>query len=186
METLKKILVIAGILAFVVLGWICGTFLPLRCLKPAENGQEVRDTTWLHDTTYIDNPVPVEVTPKGYELVPIGTIDRITGQILALEDSLEKKPKIVKKDSLIYIDVPMERKVYEDSTYRAVVSGFHPSLDSLRIYQTTQCITITRNAPLKRWSIGPQVGVGIVGNKDNPIQMGYYLGIGIQYSIISF
>lgn len=183
METLKKILVFAGILAFVVLGWICGTFLPLRCLKPAENGQEVRDTTWLHDTTYIDNPVPVEVTPKGYELVPIGTIDRITGQILALEDSLEKKPKIVKKDSLIYIDVPMETRHYGDSTYDAWVSGYKPSLDSLRIYTTSMQIDITKPpAPPKRFGIGIQAGLGVQYDAiHKQFGAGPYLGVGFDW-----
>ncbi len=181
---MKRFLEIVGILAIIALGWILGTFWPVKCLKPAENGQEVRDTTWLHDTTYVDNPVPVEVTPEGYELVPIGTIDRITGQILALEDSLEKKPKIVKKDSLIYIDMPMERRVYEDSTYRAVVSGYKPSLDSLRIYTTSMQIDVTKPpVPPKRITFGVQVGIGAqYGLVRKQFDIGPYVGVGVQYN----
>jgi len=179
---MKRFLEITGILALLALGWILGTFYPIRPLQRLAGWQEQRDTTYLYDTTFVDKPVPVEVTPKGYELVPIGTIDRITGQILALEDSLEKKPKIVKKDSLIYIDVPMERKVYEDSTYRAVVSGFHPSLDSLRIYQTTQIITVTKTTPMKRFSFGIQGGLGIQYDMlHKQFGAGPYLGAGFEW-----
>lgn len=33
--------------------------------------------------------------------------------------------------------LPREAKVYQDSTYRAVVSGYRPSLDTISIYQRT-------------------------------------------------
>ena len=45
---------------------------------------------------------------------------------------------IVRYDTLrvhdtIAVPVPIERRVYADSNYRAVVSGWHPSLDSISV-----------------------------------------------------
>ena len=134
------------------------------------------------DTVYIDNPVEIEVTPKGYELVPVGTMERVSGQIRALEDSLEKKPRIVKKDSLIYIEVPMEQKHYVDSTYDAWVSGYKPSLDSLKLYNTKVFIQVPTKEKPKRWGIGPQIGVGISPKG----AAAPYVGVGISYNLIVF
>lgn len=183
---MKRFFEIAGILALVALGWILGTFYPVKSLQRLAGWQERRDTTYFHDTTFVDKPVPVEVTPLGYELIPIGTMDRIAGQIQALEDSLEKKPRIVKKDSLIYIEVPMEQKHFTDSTtYDAWVSGYKPRLDSLRIFSASMQIDVTNTpptAPRKRFGFGIQGGMGIQYDMtDKQFGVGPYLGIGIDW-----
>lgn len=65
--------------------------------------------------------------------------------------------------------VPITRKVYQTSDYRAVVSGFKPSLDSMEVYRDTRITTntITQQLPAKKkWlalTVGPSVGVGING-----------------------
>jgi hypothetical protein len=173
----KTLAYLAVVLVF-VLGALAGAWL--RGLRPGQPAQPVKpDTVYVDTTIYVDKPVPVEVTPKGYELVPVGTIDRINKQVLALEDSLDKKPKIVVKDSLIYIDVPMEQKHYGDSTYDAWVSGYRPALDSLRIHQRTAIIKdpVSKTATkTKHWSVtvGPQVGYGFTPKGWQP-----YAGVGI-------
>lgn len=175
---MQKTLAYLAIVLVFVLGALAGAWL--RGLRPGQPAQPVKpDTVYVDTTIYVDRPVPVEVTPKGYELVPVGTIDRVNKKIVALEDSLGKKPKIVVKDSLIYIDVPMEQKHYGDSTYDAWVSGYHPALDSLRIHQRTAIIkvpvykTVTKT---KHWSvtIGPQAGYGFTPKGWQP-----YAGVGI-------
>lgn len=140
----------------------------LRGRRPARVPDPIvkTDTIYLRDTIRIDRPVPRIVRIVDTMLIPV--IDTVHT-----------------RDS-IFISIPREEKVYEDSTYRAVVSGFKPSLDSISIYRTTEIVTITKAAPIKRWHIGPEIGVGIVGNKDKPLQLGYYVGVGIQYSIFSF
>ena len=103
---MQKTLAYLAIVLVFVLGALAGAWL--RGLRPGQPAQPVKpDTVYVDTTIYVDRPVPVEVTPKGYELVPVGTIDRVSQKIQALEDSLDKKPKIVVKDSLIYIDIPM-------------------------------------------------------------------------------
>jgi len=163
---MEKTLLRISLAVTLVLGAAIGYWL--RGLRPAgeKEPQIQTDTLWKHDTIRIDRPVPRIVRIVDTMLIPV--IDTV-----------------YTRDS-IFISIPREEKVYEDSTYRAVVSGFKPSLDSISIYRTTEIVTITKAAPIKRWHIGPEIGVGIVGNKDKPLQLGYYVGVGIQYSIFSF
>ena len=177
---MQKTLAYLAIVLVFILGVISGCHL--RSLRPIRPDVPAKpDTVYVDTTIYVDRPVPVSTVPKGYELVPIGTIDRITHQIHTLEDSLERKPKIVYRDSVAYIDVPIEQKHYGDSTYDAWVSGYHPTLDSLRLHQRTAIVGIP--VPVKkRWGIGAQVGVGL-SPKGTAVP---YVGIGVSYNLISF
>ncbi len=179
---MKQLLEITGVLAIIIVGWICGTLLPIKPLLREGNGQESRDTVYLRDTVYEDQPVPIEVTPKGYDLVPAGTMDRIAAQINALEDSLDSKPRVIVKDSLVYVEVPMEQKHYGDSTYDAWVSGYRPTLDSLRLYQTTKVVTVTKTLPPRRFSFGFQGGFGVQYDMAHKqFGAGPYLGAGFEW-----
>ena len=61
--------------------------------------------------------------------------------------------------------VPISRKVYEGEDYRAVVSGFRASLDTLDIFRKTQTVTNTVVQRVevpgkpKRWGIGVSAGI---------------------------
>lgn len=67
------------------------------------------------------------------------------------------------------VEIPITRKTYTTPEYRAVVSGFRPSLDSIEVYRDTRITThtITKVLPApKKWlalTVGPQVGVGTNG-----------------------
>lgn len=182
---MQKTLAYLAIVLVFVLGALAGAWL--RGLRPGQPAQPVKpDTVYVDSLIYVDKPVPVEVTPKGYELVPIGTIDRINKQVLALEDSLEKKPRIVVKDSLIYIDVPMEQKHYGDSTYDAWVSGYHPALDSLRLHQRTAIVEVpVYKTVRKRWGIGVQAGVTYQFGQEQGRVLPY-VGVGLSYNLFVF
>lgn len=77
--------------------------------------------------------------------------------------------------------VMREQAYYEDSLYRAWVSGYRPKLDSIEvypkiIYQTvTNDIYHTINPKKKRWGLGLQVGYGYPG--------GFYMGVGVSYNL---
>ena len=69
------------------------------------------------------------------------------------------------------IQLPREYMVYKDSSYRAVVSGVQPRLDSMEIYQKTVTNTITKTITEKKKphfsiSIGP--GISWDGKKVKP------------------
>ena len=85
----------------------------------------------------------------------------------------------------IAVPVPIERRVYADSNYRAVVSGWHPSLDSISVYPETRVITIERERVEKersRWGLGIQAGAGLSANGAAVP----YVGVGVQYNLFSW
>ena len=73
--------------------------------------------------------------------------------------------------------IPITQRVYEDSTrYRAVVEGYDPRLISLEIYPQP-----TKPPEVKRWHIGPSVGLGWNGRSLAP-----FAGVTVTYSLWSF
>ena len=73
--------------------------------------------------------------------------------------------------------IPITQRVYEDSTrYRAVVEGYEPRHISLEIYPQP-----TKPPTVKRWHIGPSVGLGWNGRNLAP-----FAGVTVTYSLISF
>ena len=83
-----------------------------------------------------------------------------------------------------YLKLPREQKVYSDSTYRAVISGYKPNLDSMEVYQRTNTITQTEYIQPKKCSIGigPSVGLGYVAPFGKDAGIGMYAGIGVSFS----
>lgn len=77
------------------------------------------------------------------------------------------------------VQIPIESKTYQDSTYRAVVSGYRASLDTIQVYPIHTITTIT-NIKQKRFNIGIQAGVGYgCFNKKPDI----YWGFGVSYRL---
>jgi len=79
--------------------------------------------------------------------------------------------------------VMREQAYYEDSLYRAWVSGYRPRLDSLQVFPRMVYQTVTNDVyhPVivkpkkKRWGIGLQAGYGYPG--------GFYVGAGVSYDL---
>ena len=88
----------------------------------------------------------------------------------------------LKTQDSVTVQIPITQRVYETDRYRAVVSGYQPSLDDLLIYQPTQVVRI-KDKP-KRWGIGVQVGYGITVGKQP--QFSPYIGIGVSYNLFTF
>lgn len=104
---------------------------------------ERTDTTFVYDTIVRDSLVPIEV--ERWKTVT---------EYLPVHDTT------IVRDSVL-VDIPIERRVYqEDSVYYAVVTGYHPSLDTLKVYRETVTIETTRNVtsykPYK-WAVSPFV-----------------------------
>ena len=79
------------------------------------------------------------------------------------------------------VTIPITQKIYETDLYKAYISGYRPSLDSLLIFQQTQIIHIKDNPKSKRWGIGIQAGCGFGKNG-----FGSYFGIDISYNLFQF
>ena len=54
---------------------------------------------------------------------------------------------ILTRTDSILVYLPFERKVYEDSTYRAVISGYQPVLEEIDVYRKETIITKEKSAP---------------------------------------
>lgn len=149
--------------AVLCIGFLAGWFsrVPAR----VEDFIEKVDTLVVRDTIMRDRPVFVD-----RYLVRTDTVK------LALHDTT------LRVDSVL-VDVPIERRIYkEDSLYRAVVSGYRPSLDSLLVYRTTTEITKFVPVPVKkRLGVGIQAGYGFSRQGISP-----YVGVGISYNLINF
>lgn len=80
--------------------------------------------------------------------------------------------------------VQREQAYYEDSLYRAWVSGYRPRLDSLTVFPRTVYQTVTNDIyhtikpRKKRWGLGLQAGYGYPG--------GAYVGVGVSYDIFQW
>lgn len=77
--------------------------------------------------------------------------------------------------------VHREQAYYEDSLYRAWVSGYRPRLDSLMVFPRTVYQTVTNDIyhtivpKMKRWGIGLQAGYGY--------PTGWYVGAGVTFNL---
>lgn len=167
---------ISGCLATitVILGIV---FFYHSCQKNnVENSSEKTNET-VYDTIpiFIGMPIPKDSVVIRYKTVKVPIYDTIR---VHHTDTLFS-------DSTTVI-LPITQKVYKDSTYKAWVSGYMPTLDSIRIFQPTTTITNTiTNTKIrykqKRWGLGLQAGIGIAPSKIEP-----YIGIGISYHILSW
>lgn len=139
------------------------------------------DTLIIHDTMRILEPVEVAYIPQGYELTPIGLVSDLQakiGDLVSLADSLEQnKPTIIVRDSLVFVQVPMEQKIYQGENYKAAVSGYKPSLDWIETYQQTQVI----QPKPKKWGLSISAGGSLTPKGAAP-----YVGLGVTYDIIQW
>lgn len=137
---------------------------------------------------------PYEEVTKVIETIKVDTIrDSIpvpieTYKLRTKHDTLlfDKVVLVEHNDTVkVVVDVPIEQKVYQrDSVYKAWVSGYDVNLDSIRIYQMTKEILEVRTVKDNRkWSLGPAVFGGYdINNK----QLGYGVGISIQYNLLKW
>ena len=129
-------------------------------------------------------------------------IEPIIGRVdtLYIRDTIRPKPKVITKrvvDSIPY-PVPKPYAVHDtiflprtqihegNEDFSAWISGYEPRLDSILIFPKEKIITKPIAVPtVKRWGIGVQAGIGIVGSKDG-VQAQPYIGVGVSYSLFSW
>lgn len=75
----------------------------------------------------------------------------------------------------IQVSLDVTQREYKDSTYIAWVSGYEPQLDSIRIFQKTRIVEMTKKAP----RIGVGVGMGLSATRKG-ILPGVFVGVGYR------
>lgn len=130
-------LIVVSLLLSAALGFVGG-----RRARPVAETRT--DTLRFRDTLTVELPVPVLIEVVDTVLVPC--VDIVT-----IRDT-------------VYAPLPVERREYRDSSYRAVVSGFRPSLDLIEVYPVTTVVTKTVARPSgglwDSWRLGFGVAAG--------------------------
>lgn len=132
----------------------------------------IADTVTVVDTVPYLVPVPRDSMVLRYETVRLQIAD--TSRITVTDT--------VRVADSVSVVVPITQKIYTDSLYRAYVSGYRPSLDSIFIYGTTRQVTmVTVKEKKHSWGLGIQAGYGYGHGGFSP-----YIGIGVSYNFITF
>jgi len=136
-----------------------------------------RDTVIKTVTVYKDFPDPVETASAGFIQIP--TYKFITDTVT--------QEKLAMLHDTTYVYLPREQKYYkeEEGRLRLWVSGYDPRLDRYELDAETVTITNTVTEKRSRWGIGISGGYGVtlVGKT---VQLSPYIGIGINYTFLSF
>ena len=149
-------------LALIAVAFLLGR----RSVKPEIVEIHRTDTMWMRDTVR-----ETVLVPKIRYLTRVDTV-----LLLVPGDTVK-----------VLVLVPISRNVYEGEDYRAVVSGFRASLDTLDIFRKTQTVTNTVVQRVevpgkpKHWGIGVSAGYALT-----PQGMKPYIGLGVQYDLISW
>lgn len=147
-----------NILAFIIGLWLAT--LICRCHHSTESVPPIRDT--IVDTIKVVKPVAKDSVVTRYKWV---NVERVKDTTIVNEVS-----EVV--FDTIRIRLPIESKHYTAESYDAWVSGYEPSLDSIKVYQREV------KPKQSRWAIGLQGGVGITPKGVQP-----YLGIGVNFRL---
>lgn len=164
-------------LAVFVLGLILGLITGFSIGKGIYDrpmGSKVeRDTLVVHDTIPDLNPVPkdsahIRYLTKWFPVYKTETDTVTNTEYITLHDSVE-------------VEVPITSKHYGNKQYDAWISGYCPTLDSIKVYQKTEYITttITKTKQKNKWSIGVQAGYGY-GFRSKLLEP--YAGLGVGYN----
>ncbi len=102
-----------------------------------------------------------------------------------LPTAITGTPEVAPQDSTLLpdsvtVDVPVETKVYQDSNYRAVITGAWASLDTLQIWPSVETIHIRERAKPPRWTVNVGVGYGWDGRRLSP-----HIGVTVGYTLFS-
>lgn len=148
------------------------------------DGEAVLKRDVTTDTIPSVAPEPRDSVVIRYVTKVLPTVSTIpadhTGRDTIVGVALESVSKTDTPDSLA-VSIPITQKVYEDSTYRAYVSGFDVSLDSIFTYRRTEKIYIRSPTKPKRFNVGIQAGYGYTPKGFQP-----YVGVGISATLFSF
>jgi hypothetical protein len=166
---------------------LCTGFFTAKAIydQPLEESV-TRDTVIVYDTIphYYPKPVDsatVKYVTKSFPVVKNDTINHFVEVSKMIHDT-------------VAVEVPITTKHYRAMEYDAWVSGYEPSLDSIKVYQKTEVVTatITKIKPPNKWELDIVGGIdyNTAQDKYTPYAVGELLykpsrlQLGIQGGII--
>lgn len=140
---IKTIFAIIGVILFLAISFWLG--------RKSAHPTITTEIRW--DTLTIEKPVPYEIEKVRTEYVYVPT---------------PSDTVVIERVDSVLVSVDIERRVYGDDRYRAVVSGavvgdIHPTLESMDIYAKTETRIIEHKAPMFRPYIRGSVGKELMG-----------------------
>jgi hypothetical protein len=147
-------------LVWFIIGGLCGFFIGKAKYNVPIVETVTRDTVVVVDTAFYDRPVPKDSIRTKFitRYLPVVRTDTVT------------RWNYFTQHDTVAVEVPITSKHYGSDTYDAWVSGFEPSLDSIRVYQRTAYVTEIRtiSKPPNKWELD------IVGGIDYGIKTQQY------------
>lgn len=142
--------------------WAVCLFLTLACLYLLRENSQIKPqiiTRWKVRTEVRVDTVHISA--------PMAVFARFTADTIHIRDTIRIDDTLV---------LPRQEVIYQDSLYRAVISGYRPRLDHLELFPRTTTHTLTPQLKPKRWGIGLQAGYGL--------PYGPYIGLGVSYNLV--
>ena len=157
------------LIAGIVLGNV--VFWTNRCSKPVIEKVE-RDTVVVYDTIPHYYPVPKDSAVVRYvtRVLPVvrdgiaqypNRADTIN-HVIGTNDMTDHFRDVTQmRHDTVAVEIPITSKHYNAPEYDAWVSGYEPSLDSIKVYQRTEYITerVTISKPPNKWELDAMAGI---------------------------
>jgi hypothetical protein len=143
--------------ALVALALLAGLGIYNHCTrKPVVVGVE-RDTVVVYDTIPHYYPVPKDSAVVKYVTRYLRMTDTVE-HFIAVNNMTDH---FADTSNMIAVEVPISSKHYSCKDYDAWVSGYEPSLDSIKVYQRTEYITerVTISKPPNKWELDAMTGI---------------------------
>lgn len=141
-------------------------------LRESHKGIETDTCVYItHDTVEYYKPIAKDSAVIRYTEVRLAVYDTIQRDIGRCDPCV---------DSAVAM-LPITQKVFSDSGYTAYISGYEPSLDSLKVYPKSVIREIYIKPQPKHWHIGVSAGGGYTRHGFTP-----FVGVSLTYSILSF
>ena len=160
MNMRNVILLLIGVVSI----FVCGYFVGRHTVEPIVE-EKVRVDTILYKSPTIAKVEAHPVTVRVPRLIFAENVKEDK-----FPNIVEVEEKVIVSDS-VDVKIDIETIIYEDSTYRAQVSGprigqYRPQLDWVQSYQKTITQTVTKQS---RFAVTAGVGVGLTPAGIQPI-----------------
>jgi len=127
-----------------------------RCQRKPVVEKVERDTVVVYDTIFHHYPKPVDSAVVRYvtKVLPVVKYDTIFRENSVTEHFADTS-------KMMPVVIPITSKHYNTPEYDAWVSGYEPSLDSIKVYQRTEYITerVTISKPPNKWELDAMAGI---------------------------